>query len=97
MYGSWNTDISGISVESGAVVIGPKCDRAELDLLCDLALAAERAGWWCTTFILPPEYSGQLVGEALRGERGAVLGRVDVAHAQVLVLSQHDGCSNGKR
>ena len=44
MYGSWNTDISGISVDSGAVVIGPKSTAPSWVLLRDLALAAQRAG-----------------------------------------------------
>ena len=80
----------------------PEIDGAELDLLGHLALAAERAGMVVGDLDLAAGQLGELVGELLGGLRGAVLGRIDVAHAQVLVLSPHrapdgqHGPENGK-
>ena len=55
------------------------------------------------TFDLAAGQLGQLVDELLGGLRCAVLGRVDVAHAQVVVLSrrhaqggQHCHCGSGR-
>ncbi len=59
----------------------PEVDGAELDLLGDLALAAERAGMVVGDLDLAAGQFRDLVGELLRGQRCAVLGRVDVAHA----------------
>ena len=63
-------------------------DGAKLYLLGNLALAAECAGMMMDDLDLAAAQRGELVDELLGGLRRAVLGRIDVAEAQLLRLSR---------
>ena len=60
MYGSWNTDISGTSVDSGAVVIGPKSTAPSWICWATSRSPPSAPEWWWTTLILPPVSSPSL-------------------------------------
>jgi hypothetical protein len=64
----------------------PHVDCAELDLLHHLTLAAQRSRMMMDDLDLAAGQFGELVDELLGRLRGAVLGRIDVAHRQVLAL-----------
>src|SRR3989338_3393282 len=60
MYGSWKTDISGTSVDSGAVVIGPK-PTAPSWICWPPSRSPPRAPeWWWTILTFPPVSSATL-------------------------------------
>src|SRR3990172_5129312 len=60
MEGSWKTDISGTSVERGAVVIGPKSTVPSW-ICCATSRSPPRAPeWWWTTLTLPAVSSASL-------------------------------------
>src|SRR6266542_423635 len=60
MYGSWNADISGTSVDSGAVVVGERSTVPSWTC-CATSRSPPRAPeWWWTTLILPPVSSASL-------------------------------------
>ena len=60
MYGSWNTDISGTSVDSGAVVIGPKSTVPSWICWATSRSPPRAPEWWWITLILPPVSSPTL-------------------------------------
>ena len=60
MYGSWKTDISGTSVESGAVVIGEKSTVPSCTCWPTSRSPPSAPEWWWITLILPPVSSPSL-------------------------------------
>ena len=91
MYGSWKTDISGTRVDSGAVVIGEKSTVPSWTCWPDLALAPERARVVVHHLGLAARQLGELVDELLGRQGGPVLGRIDIAHHQLLALGMSGG------